>query len=321
MEIKKAVLDELIKDYKKPEDLIGETGLLKQLTKALLERALSAELAQHLGYEKHDPAGYNSGNSRNGTHPEDGKRRVRRDGGGDAAGPQRRVRAADPEETSDALGRVRRQDPVDVFARDDDARDPRALAGDVRGGGEPDADLGSDRRGDGGGEGVAEPGAGAVLRDRVSGCAVREDAARRAGGEPRGVRGDGSGHGRAKGCAGAVDQRQRGSQVLAGSADGTEEPRGEGHPDRVRGRAEGFPQAIESVYPEARVQTVHRASGAGEPELRELEGAQAGGGGSEGDLPGGDGAASGAGTERLHRQMGTQIPGDRQAVEGATGSG
>src|SRR5580704_16644901 len=67
MEIKKEVLDELIKDYKKPEDLIGETGLLKQLTKALLEPALSAELAQHLGYEKHDPAGYNSGNSRNGS--------------------------------------------------------------------------------------------------------------------------------------------------------------------------------------------------------------------------------------------------------------
>lgn len=69
MEIKKEVLDELIKDYKKPEDLIGETGLLKQLTKALLERAMSAELTQHLGYEKHDPAGYNSGNSRNGTSP------------------------------------------------------------------------------------------------------------------------------------------------------------------------------------------------------------------------------------------------------------
>ena len=66
MEIKKEVLDELIKDYKKPEDLIGENGLLKQLTKALLERAMSAELTSHLGYEKHDPAGYNSGNSRNG---------------------------------------------------------------------------------------------------------------------------------------------------------------------------------------------------------------------------------------------------------------
>ena len=69
MEIRKELLDELIKDYKKPEDLIGETGLLKQLTKALLERALGAELTQHLGYEKHDPAGYHSGNSRNGATP------------------------------------------------------------------------------------------------------------------------------------------------------------------------------------------------------------------------------------------------------------
>src|SRR6201987_5092398 len=69
MEIRKEVLDELIRDYKKPEDLIGESGLLKQLTKALLERAMSAELTGHLGYEKHDPAGYNSGNSRNGATP------------------------------------------------------------------------------------------------------------------------------------------------------------------------------------------------------------------------------------------------------------
>src|SRR5438132_12392167 len=69
MEINKELLDELIKDYKKPEAIIGEAGLLKQLTKALIERAMSAELTHHLGYEKHDPAGYNSGNSRNGTSP------------------------------------------------------------------------------------------------------------------------------------------------------------------------------------------------------------------------------------------------------------
>src|SRR6478752_10487549 len=69
MEIKKEVLDELIKDYKKPEDLMGETGLLKQLTKALLERALGAELTHHLGYEKGDPAGRGTGNNRNGTYP------------------------------------------------------------------------------------------------------------------------------------------------------------------------------------------------------------------------------------------------------------
>lgn len=60
------LLDVLMKDYKKPEDLIGENGLLKQMTKRLLERAMQAELTEHLGYEKHSPQGKNSGNSRNG---------------------------------------------------------------------------------------------------------------------------------------------------------------------------------------------------------------------------------------------------------------
>jgi putative transposase len=60
------LLDILMKDYKKPEDLIGENGLLKQLTKRLLERAMQAEMTDHLGYDKHAPTGKNSGNSRNG---------------------------------------------------------------------------------------------------------------------------------------------------------------------------------------------------------------------------------------------------------------
>jgi len=66
MTIDNELIDDLLKDYKKPEDLIGENGLLKQLTKRLLERAMAAELTEHVGYEKHDPAGNNSGNSRNG---------------------------------------------------------------------------------------------------------------------------------------------------------------------------------------------------------------------------------------------------------------
>ena len=61
------LIDNLLKGYKKPEDLIGENGLLQQLTKQLLERAMAAELTEHVGYEKHDPGGRNSGNSRNGT--------------------------------------------------------------------------------------------------------------------------------------------------------------------------------------------------------------------------------------------------------------
>jgi putative transposase len=66
MAISEEVVDELLKNYQKPEDIIGENGLLKQLTKALLERALNAELTTHLGYKKHEPAGYGSGNTRNG---------------------------------------------------------------------------------------------------------------------------------------------------------------------------------------------------------------------------------------------------------------
>jgi transposase-like protein len=61
------LLDQLLSNYRKPEDLTGEDGLFKQLKKALIERALGAELSEHLGYEKGDPAGRRSGNSRNGT--------------------------------------------------------------------------------------------------------------------------------------------------------------------------------------------------------------------------------------------------------------
>ena len=49
------------------EELLGPDGLLSDLTKSVLERALAAELTDHLGYEPHDPAGRGSGNSRNGT--------------------------------------------------------------------------------------------------------------------------------------------------------------------------------------------------------------------------------------------------------------
>ena len=57
MPIKPEHLDELLAVYEKPEDLLGEGGLFRQLKKALLKRALGAELTHHLGYEKGDPAG------------------------------------------------------------------------------------------------------------------------------------------------------------------------------------------------------------------------------------------------------------------------
>lgn len=66
MTIRDELLDELLKDYKNPEDLLGKNGLLKQLTKRLVEKAMDSELTHHLGYAKHSHAGKNTGNSRNG---------------------------------------------------------------------------------------------------------------------------------------------------------------------------------------------------------------------------------------------------------------
>lgn len=60
------LLDTLLSDYQKPEDLIGENGLLKQLTKALVERTLEAEMTEHLGHAKHEAVTNPSGNARNG---------------------------------------------------------------------------------------------------------------------------------------------------------------------------------------------------------------------------------------------------------------
>src|ERR671932_1551492 len=61
-----ALLDELLKDYTDPKDILGEHGLLRQLTQRLVERALEAELTAHLGYAPHARNGRRSENCRNG---------------------------------------------------------------------------------------------------------------------------------------------------------------------------------------------------------------------------------------------------------------
>ncbi|HID48123.1 MAG TPA: IS256 family transposase [Chromatiales bacterium] len=66
MSIDKELIDRLLKDYQKPEDIIGESGLLKQLTKAIVERAMEAELTHHLGYAKHERNESGRENKRNG---------------------------------------------------------------------------------------------------------------------------------------------------------------------------------------------------------------------------------------------------------------
>lgn len=66
MAISEKLLDELLQDYKNPEDLLGKNGIMQELKKRLIERAMEAEISDHLGYKKHAPEGRNGGNSRNG---------------------------------------------------------------------------------------------------------------------------------------------------------------------------------------------------------------------------------------------------------------
>jgi putative transposase len=66
MTVSNELIDQLLAGYKKPEDLIGENGLLKQLTKRLVERALEAEMTEHLGHTKNASVANAAGNARNG---------------------------------------------------------------------------------------------------------------------------------------------------------------------------------------------------------------------------------------------------------------
>ena len=64
--LKSELIEELRKLVKKPEDLFGPGGVMQQLKGALMERLLEEEMSAHLGFEKNDPEGRGSGNSRNG---------------------------------------------------------------------------------------------------------------------------------------------------------------------------------------------------------------------------------------------------------------
>ena len=66
MPISETLIDQLLEGHSSSEELLGKNGLFKQLAKRLAERVLEAEIEHHLGYEKHDTKGKNTGNSRNG---------------------------------------------------------------------------------------------------------------------------------------------------------------------------------------------------------------------------------------------------------------
>ena len=112
-------------------ELLGPDGLLSQVTKALLERALAEEMTGHLGYDKHDPAGLGSGNSRNGTTP---KTLLTDVGAVVLAVPRDRNGSFEPADRAqgpDPAGGVQRADHRVVCAGHDRPRHPGSPAGNV----------------------------------------------------------------------------------------------------------------------------------------------------------------------------------------------
>lgn len=147
------ILDGLLAGYKKPEDLIGGNGLLKQLTKPLVERGLDAEMAEHLGHGRHEPVANPAGNTRN--------------------GKSRKT--------------LRRQDPVALRTRHDGARDSGTLGRDVRRRGLADADFVGHRCGDGRGQSLARPAARHPVSGGLSRLHPRQGPRRRRGAGQGGV--------------------------------------------------------------------------------------------------------------------------------------
>ena len=93
MAIKDELLDKLLEGYEEPEDLLGEGGIFQELKKALVEKALGAELTHHLGYEKGEKPERKVGNSRNGH----GKKKVKgHDGEMEIAVPRDREGTFEP---------------------------------------------------------------------------------------------------------------------------------------------------------------------------------------------------------------------------------
>src|SRR6516164_3578155 len=155
--IRDEIIEELLQGYSSPQDLLGEEGLFKELKKRLLERALGAELSEHLGYEKGDPAGRGSGNSCNGYYEQDGNWRRWCDRDCGSARPQQQLRAADRRERANPPGRFRRSHYQPLCAWSVGSRDPGPPAGALRGRSFPRSDQPGHRRGPRGGPRLAEP--------------------------------------------------------------------------------------------------------------------------------------------------------------------
>ena len=189
--------------------LTGPDGLLKQLTKTVLETALNEEMTEHLGYEKHDPAGPGSGNIRNGTRP----KTVLTESTGQVEidVPRDRAGTFEPQIVKKRQRRLSGVDEIvlSLYAKGLDHRgDLGALRRDLRRLGVEGDDLPDHRQGDRGDERLGGPAPGRGLRGGLH-RRDRGQGPRRAGRQPAVLRRDRGHPGRGQGHPRAVGRHRR----------------------------------------------------------------------------------------------------------------
>ena len=138
------LIDELLAGAGTEEEIVGQGGLLGQLTKRLVERAMEVELSDHLGFEPHQEPPGGAGNTRNGSTP---KTLITKRGSVRISTPRDRDGSFEPqmvEKAPAALRGVRREDPRALQPRPVDPGYRGAPAGDLRREGWPRVDQQGD---------------------------------------------------------------------------------------------------------------------------------------------------------------------------------
>ena len=299
---------------------LAKNGLLKQLTKALLERAMDAEMTDHLGYEKHDPAGYNSGNSRNGKS----RKKLKGDFGEmEVETPRDRNGTFEPKIVAKHQTRFTGFDEkiLSMYARGMTTREIQAHLQEIYGV-EVSPTLVSNVT-----EAVQdevrawqnrplEPIYPIVYMDALY-VRMRDNGhvQNRAVYVAIGVNLDGH-----KEVLGLWTSANEGAKFWLQVHDRNEEPRRAGRLYRLRRRVERLSGSYRSGVSERPGAVVHRPPGAAQSELRVLETAPSRGGGLEADLRSGDGGRSGAPAGRIRGEMGRDAPDHQPGVAAQLGA-
>ncbi|SOO32139.1 hypothetical protein XAP6164_810013 [Xanthomonas phaseoli pv. phaseoli] len=273
----------------------------------MVERALDAEMTEHLGHDKHEPVANAAGNTRNGRSRKTLKGEfgelpieIPRDRHGSFAPqliPKHQTRWAGCDDKI-----------LSLYARGMTVRKIQSHLEEMYGTEvSPESDFLSHRCGRRGGQGVAGAATGSGLSDRLSGLHPRQSARGRGAGQG-GVPGHRHHHGRREGSAGPMAGAGRGCQVLAASRDGATQPRGAGHLHCLRRWPEGVSRGDRGGVPADHRAAVHRAHGAAQPELRLVETPRRGCRRSQAHLRLRHRRGGRAGTDRVRGQVGRPVP-------------